>query len=122
MLFIEENVIYLTRGDDGVLPVELSTGSGEYTMGEADVLTLTVREIPDSDSPVLICIHSNPGSNRLVFNSADSANVMPGEYSADIQITDGSGRDYTVWPELEGKLRYSGKNFKNFVVMPEVTV
>lgn len=121
MLFVEENVIYLTKGDDGKLPVNVTIGDEPYELSEFDTLTITVREVPDAESPVLLQIETVPGSNRIVFNSADTKGIAPGEYSADIQLTDGGGRKYTIWPKLEGKLRYNGRNYKNFVIMPEVT-
>ena len=122
MLIIEENKIYLTKGDDGVLPVDVHSGDGEYTMNEADVLTLTVRELPSADSPILMQVQSNPGSNRIIISAKDSADMTPGQYSADIQLTNGSNRKYTLWPLLDGIARYRVANFKNFILMPEVTV
>ena len=121
MIFVEDNVIYLTKGDDGTLPVNVFLNREPYTMGPDDVLTITVREMPDKGFPVLLSTHSLPGSNNLVFVPSDSADIDPGKYSADIELVDGSGKRRTIWPKLEGKLRYSGKNYENFVVMPEVT-
>ena len=121
MLYVEDEKIYLTKGDDGVLPVNVETGDGAYEMGGSDVLTISVRELPSLDSPLLLRIQSEPGSNRIVFTSADTADMQPGRYSADIQLNDGAGRVHTIWPRLDGSAQYTVKNFKNFVLMPEVT-
>jgi hypothetical protein len=121
MLFVEDNVIYITKGDDGTMPVNVSLNGEPYTMGPADVLIITVREMPDKDFPELLRTQSLPGSNNLVFVPSDSEDIDPGKYSADIELIDGSGKKHTIWPKLEGKLRFSGKNYENFVVMPEVT-
>ena len=125
MLFVEDNVIYLTKGDDGVLPVDVSSGDEAYVMGEQDMLTLTVRMQPSAEFPVLLEVKSTPGSNRIIFNAADTKDLEPGEYSADIQLTDGNGKVCTVWPDwsaVAASKRYRVKNIENFVIMPEVTV
>lgn len=124
MLIIEDGVINITRGDDAALNVDIAIGGNgdrPYEMGESDVLTLTVRELPSAESPVLFSVNSQPGSKRILIRSEDTENLEPGRYSADVQLTDGSGNIYTVWPELEGSARYKEKNFKNFIIMPEVT-
>ena len=122
MLKIEEGVIYLTRGDDAVLQVDISASDGTaYELQAGDTLTLTVRELPSEEAGVLFSSTGMPGSGRIVVNSADTAQAVPGRYSADIQLSTADGRRHTVWPELEGRYRYSVRNLKNFVVMPEVT-
>lgn len=57
-----------------------------------------------------------------MLRGADTEDIDPGRYSADLQLTTGDGKRYTFWPELEGMSRYMVKNFANFVIMPEVTV
>ena len=122
MLKVEDNVVYITKGDDAVLEMQpvIETGAA-YEMQPGDVLTLTVREQPVAESEVLMQIHSAPGSQRIVIQHDDTANVAVGRYSADIQLTTEDGKRYTLWPELEGSAQYSVKNFRNFCVMPEVT-
>lgn len=121
MLIIEDGTISITRGDDAALDIAISAGDGAYEMGENDVLTLTVREQPSAEFPVLMAVNSTPGSGRILIRSQDTAGMEPGRYSADVQLTDGNGNIYTIWPELEGSARYKVKNLKNFIVMPEVT-
>ena len=119
MFFVEDNVIYITRGDDAELEVSITDGEGTaYTMQDGDVLTLTVRELPDFDSEAVCKIDSE--TNRIIFSHADTADAEAGRYSADIQLTS-EGKRRTVWPELEDSERYKVKNFRNFVIMPEVT-
>lgn len=118
MFYTEEGVIYLTRGDDAALSVSLVDASGDaYTMQSGDTLTLTVRRTPADEDAVLTLTSS---SARLAISHADTADVPVGEYSADIQLTSG-GLRMTVWPELTGRSRRTEANFKNFVLMPEVT-
>lgn len=52
----------------------------------------------------------------------DTREAEVGQYSADIQLTTADGEVHTVYPRLEGKARYRKRNFKNFVIMPEVTM
>ena len=121
MLIIENDVINITKGDDGAVNVNVSVGGEAYEMAANDILTLTVREKPEEASPALITIHSLPGSSRIVIDSSATANLEPGKYSADIQLTTETGLIHTVWPELEGSARYRVKNWGNFIIMPEVT-
>lgn len=122
MLKIEDGIIYLTRGDDAVLQMDIAAADGAvYPMQAGDTLTLTVRELPDGEAAALFLSDSVPGSSRIVIRSADTAGIEPGRYSADIQLNTADGRRHTVWPELEGSRRYTVRNLKNFAIMPEVT-
>ena len=122
--YIESDVIYLTKGDDAVLEIEsiAAQDGSEYALQDTDVLTLTVRALPSAQSPVLIQIDALPGSNRIVFSSDDTAELDVGRYSADVQLTTAEGRRYTIWPTIAGSGRYVAKSFKNFIIMPEVTL
>ena len=121
--YIENDVIYLTKGDDAVLEISsiATEGGEEYALQETDVLTLTVRALPSAQSPALLQIDALPGSRRIVFSHADTAELDVGRYSADVQLTTAEGKRYTVWPTITGSGRYVIKNLKNFVIMPEVT-
>lgn len=123
MLIIEESTIYLTRGDSAALEFDLSNESGEpYAMGELDTLALTVREIPDAASPVLLSVTGAPGATTIPLRPEDTQALEPGVYSADVQLNTEDGGVYTVWPFLEGAARRRVRNWKNFVLMPEVTM
>lgn len=119
MLFIEYDVIYLTRGDDAGIDVSLTAGGVPYQMQEGDVLTLTVRERPSPDSPVLIEVHSE--TPHISITHEDTANVASGAYSADVQLLTADGKRITVFPKPVGQHRTTALNWRNFVVMPEVT-
>lgn len=121
--YIESDVIYITKGDDAVLEITsiATEGGEEYVLKETDVLTLTVRALPSAQSPALIQVDALPGSRRIVFAHADTAELDVGRYSADVQLTTADGKRYTVWPTITGSGRYVVKNLNNFVIMPEVT-
>lgn len=127
MLFISEDkdgneVINLTRGDDACLEIPMENADGEsYTMGETEYLTFGVRRVPRLDSELLIDIESAPGSNRIIFSHADTADLDVGEYSAEVQLMTAEGKRITVWPLPQGRQRIKENvNRKNFCLMPEV--
>lgn len=122
MLYIEDGVIAVTRGDDAVLEVAIHTTDGEdYAMDPDDTLTLTVRALPSDTQPVLLAMVSAPGSRRLALRGADTSGIAPGRYSCDIQLKCADGRRYTVFPASEpGNVRFG--NWENFIILPEVTV
>lgn len=118
MLYIDDDRVYITRGDDASLDVTLTTESGDaYEMQDGDVLTLTVRRTPaDTDAVARI----TSASAHILIGHEDTAEAAVGEYSADIQLLSG-GKRITIWPRLSGINRRTEANFRNFVIMPEVT-
>lgn len=120
MFYIEDDVMFLTKGDYGALALDLKDGEGEpYAMQEGDTVTLTIRAEPTSESPVIAQVSAV--IPRLVLVPEDTEGVAVGEYSADIQITMADGKRFTFWPRLDGSARRRERNYKNFVIMPEVT-
>ena len=122
MLYIEDGVIAVTRGDDAVLEAAIHTAAGEdYQMEDQDTLTLTVRALPSEKLPALLTLTSAPGSRRLVLRGADTESLAPGKYSCDIQLNRADGRRHTVFPAAgPGALRFG--NWENFILLPEVTL
>lgn len=119
MLIIEGNQIFITKGDDGTVEMGLQVDGKPYQMQDGDSLTFTVRELPSEESPVLIEITSE--SNNIVLRHEDTVNLPVAQYSADAQVMTSDGKRITVWPILKGSARKRIKNWKNFIVMPEVT-
>lgn len=119
MLLIEDDVIYLTRGDDAEFDIDIQDEDGNaYEMRDGDRLILTVRALPSAESDVVFQVESD--SNRITIAHADTAEAQVGGYSADIELRSG-GLIRTIWPKPEGSMRYVVTNFKNFIIMPEVT-
>ena len=122
MYLIENDAIYLTRGDDAVLGIALTGADGTaYALEDGDVLTLTVRALPSAESEILLQLSGEPGGDEIVLRHEDTAGIEPGGYSADVQLTTAVGLRYTVWPQLEGSARTRVRNWRNFNLMPEVT-
>lgn len=115
------SVINLTIGDDASLEVALNTDNGEeYTMSQSEYLIFSVREKPTEESPLLIEIESDRGSNEIEIAHADTTNMSPGFYSAEVQLMTEDSKRITVWPKLTGNERTSSANRKNFCLMTEV--
>lgn len=95
-----------------------------YVLQPQDVITLTVRSTADTSFPVLLQVRSQPGSDRIVILSQDTKDILPGKYSADLQLNiDGGPQAITFWPEPPAKKRNQGAvyNFENFIINAEVT-
>lgn len=124
MLYINDGVIAITKGDDAVLEITINKSDGTaFEMNETDTLTLTVRECPCANYPVLLTATTAPGSNRIVLTGSATANICPGQYSYDVQLNRVGGERYTVLPDdLSPGVMTSGSNYKNFLILSEVTV
>jgi hypothetical protein len=121
LIYVEKDVIHLTRGDDGEIVVPLETYDGEpYVMGEDEYLIFGVRERPIASSELLLEIQSEPGSNYIPFAHDDTVDIPIGFYSAEIQLMLSDGQRTTVWPLLSGSKRTSTENRRNFCLMTEV--
>lgn len=121
MIYVENDVINLTRGDDAVLTVPLKDSDGnDYNMRDHEYLIFGVKEFPKEDSEVLLEINSDPGSNLIVISHSDTADMEVGFYSAEVQLMLEGGDRVTVWPKLIGNGRTSKSNRKNFCLMTEV--
>lgn len=124
MLKIIDDRIYLRRGDDETLEVNVTRDEEAVTLGETETLTLTVRERPSLDTEPVFSSTSAPGSTRIVIRHEDTARAEYGEYSADVQLLTAEGRRKTVWPVIgeDSIPKASDKNWKNFIILPEVTM
>ena len=123
MFKIEDDVIYITRGDNAAIEVAAYTDeSGEtpYEMQEGDSITFTVRQIASKKSTVVFSVTSV--NNRIVLSHNDTANAEVGKYSADIQLDMANGERHTIWPKFKVGKPSKEYNFKNFCIMPEVTM
>lgn len=121
MLYVDSDVINLTCGDDAVLSVSLKTDDGnDYDMSAREYLIFSVRKEPSDESGLLIEIESEPGTSQIRFTHADTVDVPPGLYSAEIQLMTEDNQRITVWPMLYGSSRYTVKNRNNFCLMNEV--
>lgn len=121
MIYVENDVIFLTRGDDGELSVSLETYDGnDFHLADDEYLIFGVREQPLESSELLLEIQTEPGSTYIPFTHADTVDIPVGYYSAEIQWMTSDGQRVTIWPLLKGSKRISTENRRNFCLMTEV--
>ena len=115
MLMIRNGKIMLTRGDSAYITVTLKAQDGAaYTMQAGDKLTLTVRQLADDTSAVLLQTESD--SAQLHLLPAQTKQLSAGKYSYDIQLSTASGDVYTVVGAAD-----TNTSLSNFTILPEVT-
>lgn len=96
MLYIDDKIIKLTRGDTARLTVPIINlaNNGEYTMESGDILYFTVKKTAkDSD---FLFQKSVTGSNSIHIRPEDTADLSFGKYKYDVQLTTATGDVYTV--------------------------
>lgn len=121
VIYVENNVINLTRGDDAVLTVPLKDLNGrEREIGSQEYLIFGLKETPTEESEMLLELRSADGENTIEFSHSDTNNLEVGFYSAEIQLMTQDGKRITVWPKLTGSNKISKANRKNFCLMTEV--
>lgn len=124
MLYINDDIVAITKGDDAVLDITIHKSDGtDFVMESTDTLTLSVKERPCCNYPVLLQSMSAPGSNRIVLTGNATAAMCPGRYSYDVQLNRANGDRFTIIPDnpdIGGN--GSTNNWNNFIVMGEVTV
>lgn len=91
MLKIEDNILYLVKGDSANLKVDLK----KYTYTEGDTLTLTVKK----DLGILAYLSKTvPANEEIIITSDDTARMATGTYWYDVQLTLADGTIETVMP------------------------
>ena len=123
MFKIENDTIYITRGDDAALEVTAyldDEQTEEYVLQEGDKFILSVRKIASAGSTLVFSVESTTG--RIVLSHEDTADKEVGKYSADIQLNTASGGRYTIWPKFDVTKPSKEFNYKNFCIMSEVTI
>lgn len=68
----KREAIIIHRGDCGMLDFTFESGDEEYVMDATDTLELTVRKLPNSESPVLLHAVSAPGVAQIVLHTEDT--------------------------------------------------
>lgn len=96
MLKIEDNVIYLTRGDTAVLNIQIVDLEGElYELEEGDKCEFTLKKYTSNTKSL---IKKEIIRDRLEIMPEDTKNLKFGEYVYDIQLTLKDGEVLTIVP------------------------
>lgn len=117
MTLIDDEVLKITKNDDVSFSIIIKDSLGqEYVIEDGDKLTITVRELPTEDSPILLQATTTTNTFDI---PRSMTNIPAGRYTCDIQLDTRFGKRYTVFPirDIHGYVR----NEKNFIVDPEVT-
>ena len=84
MLKIEDNNIYLTRGDTAFIDILITDEDGQaYTMDADDRVIFTLRKLYDKGSVLLEKTSSTP---EIGFSTNDTKNLEFGDYKFDIYL------------------------------------
>lgn len=96
MLYIDNNVIRLTRGDTARISVPITndlTGTS-YDMSPSDKLTITIKK-RETDAQAVMT-KTVIGTNSFHIVPSDTSNLAFGPYVYDVQLETESGDIYTV--------------------------
>lgn len=107
MLYVDNENVFLTRGDSCDLIVTIHDISGAiYEMQAGDILTFTIKVNCNTED---IIIQKEISSNIITLTPADTEKLAYGAYWYDVQLTTAGGDIYTVIPP------------HRFNITPEVT-
>lgn len=82
MFKIQNNIIYITRGDTGIFDISiLDSNKQEYILKENDTLTFTVKE-----DTVTVDILIQKTGKKITIEPNDTANLLYGDYIYDVQL------------------------------------
>ena len=115
MLKIENNFIYLTRGDTAYITIELEN---EDYFEQGDVVTFSLKRKLSNEQYELqkeINIENHLNATVIKLDPQDTANKNTGSYFYDIQLTRTSGDVYTIVTPDEDEPK------PNFKLLMEVT-
>ena len=90
MFRIEDETLYLTRGDTGYLNVEFEG----YEPTDGDTMTLTVRKQVSDEEPMLTI--TVPIDQGIVIQPQDTKDWEYGKYIYDIQIDTTANEVFTI--------------------------
>lgn len=97
MLFIQDNIVYLTRGDSASLVVTIKDLDGNvYTLQTGDELMFTMKVNCETDEAVLS--KDITADSTITILPSDTENLRYGDYVFDVQLTQAGGEVYTVIP------------------------
>lgn len=107
MFKVENNNIYLIRGDTGVFDISIQAGDGnDVTLLDTDVLTFTIRK--NSMTPRIV-LQKVLKSTALQIAPEDTESLAFGQYVYDVELRRADGYVDTIIPP------------HSFTLMEEVT-
>ena len=123
MAKVVDGVVFLRKGDTEELTVTASVGEEAYEFEVGDVVTLTVRELPSGESPVLLTDSVTVEEDTEEVEMSFTTDLEVGAYSMDVQLRMADGTVKTLFPAVDTESpKNKVKNWKNCIVEGEVTV
>ena len=101
MFYLQDNHIYLTKGDTAYLTVSLTNADGTaYVPSEGDVIRFAAKTYFGA-AECAIKKQFNMGTMQLTFLPADTKGLSAGkDYVYDIELTDAESRVTTVISDM----------------------
>lgn len=97
MFTVENGKITVTRGDTGIISLDLTLPDGTpYEFLEGDSLTLSVKKNVRDTDYILQKTSSRPA---IIFDHEDTDDIDPGNYIYDIEFRHGLGQVSTIGPD-----------------------
>ena len=87
-------VMYLTKGDTGLIKVAPTVDGKPWEMGAKDTLTLTVSRSVDLTDPLIQ--KTATGTPYITIEPEDTAGMQPGRYVYEVKLRTADGRVETV--------------------------
>ena len=87
MLEIKKRDIYLSKGDDAVIGLNLTVGGCQYHMKEGDTLTFSIRK-PGEEMPIFTRTLTEP---KMIFFGEDTEYMDCQAYQYDVMVQFASG-------------------------------
>lgn len=97
MLYIENNIVYLTRGDSASLVVTIKDLDGnDYTLQAGDELVFTMKQ--NCETAEIVITKDITADSTITLQPSDTESLRYGDYVFDVQLTQAGGDVYTVIP------------------------
>ena len=96
MFMLSANNIVMTRGDTGVINLNLTDSSGSpYVFNEGDILSLSVKKALKDDDYIL---HKESTRPRIFLSHEETNDLAPGNYFYDLELKTALGQVQTFGP------------------------
>ena len=96
MIKLEDNIIYLTRGDSAVFEIDLrDEKDDEYQIQEDDVIRFAMAKKYADGNPLIIK-EVDHETRTVEIDPEDTKELPFGTYVYDVEVTDGYGHVSTV--------------------------
>ena len=104
------DTLTVVRGECKTFMADPTAAGKSIDFGTDDYVELTVRTLPNADSPILLQKRSEAGSKYIELHESDTM-IEPGQYSAEVRYYT-NGCVYSIWGAESTKANRNAKNFE----------